>query len=96
MLQEVVEDTGGTGGDGTTTTGGDGTTTTTGGDGTTTTTGGHVYGTHTSIGLMNTNSVTHKEKKCNRFTNWWKRLFDRSIKKCPKEKNEDEERRLRA
>ncbi|KAG3067106.1 hypothetical protein PI125_g23717 [Phytophthora idaei] len=56
-----------------------------GGGGYTATGGGHVYGTHTSTGLMNTNGVTHyKEKKCNRFTNWWKRLFNKNIPKCPK------------
>ncbi|KAG3198351.1 hypothetical protein PC129_g24378 [Phytophthora cactorum] len=67
-----------------------------GGGGYTATGGGHVYGTHTSTGLMNTNGVTHyKEKKCNRFTNWWKRLFNKQIPKCPKKK-EEYTRRLRA
>ncbi|KAG7388992.1 hypothetical protein PHYPSEUDO_011455 [Phytophthora pseudosyringae] len=61
-----------------------------------TTTRGRIYGTHTSIGLMNTNSVSHrKTNKCNRFTNWFKRLFNKKIKKCPKE-DEEGTRRLRA
>ncbi|ETK92901.1 hypothetical protein F441_03913 [Phytophthora nicotianae CJ01A1] len=50
-----------------------------------------VYGTHTSIGLMNSNGVTH-DGECNRFTNWWKRLFNKSIKKC----DEEDTRRLRS
>jgi hypothetical protein len=64
--------------------------------------GGTVYGTHTSIGLMypNGHSASKTKKKCNRFTNWFKRLFDKSIKKCPKKGEEDTEtettRRLRA
>ncbi|KAF1776559.1 hypothetical protein GQ600_9792 [Phytophthora cactorum] len=52
-------------------------------------------GGNPSLGLMNTNGVTrYKEKKCNRFTNWFKRLFNKKIKKCPKKKEEDS-RRLR-
>ncbi|KAF4046950.1 hypothetical protein GN244_ATG00598 [Phytophthora infestans] len=52
-------------------------------------------GGNPSIGLWNTNGVTrHKEKKCNRFTNWFKRLFNKSIPKCPKKK-EKEMRHLR-
>ncbi|POM58483.1 Hypothetical protein PHPALM_36857 [Phytophthora palmivora] len=57
---------------------------------------GPIYGTHTSIGLMNTNHITHddddkkkKKKKCNRFFNWWKRLFNPKTKRCPKEEDED-------
>ncbi|ETN14435.1 hypothetical protein PPTG_22122 [Phytophthora nicotianae INRA-310] len=66
-----------------------------GGDSTTTTGGGGISRPNTSIGLMNTNGVTsHKEKKCNRFFNWWRRLFDKSIPKCPKKTKEDK-RRLR-
>ncbi|OWZ15716.1 hypothetical protein PHMEG_00010586 [Phytophthora megakarya] len=40
------------------------------------------------IGLMNTNHITTREKKCNRFTNWFRRLFDKSIPKCPKKRKE--------
>ncbi|OWZ15718.1 hypothetical protein PHMEG_00010588 [Phytophthora megakarya] len=58
---------------------------------------GPVYTTHTSIGLMNTNRITSREKKCNRFTNWLRRLFDKSIPKCPKKKKSKKKdtRRLR-
>ncbi|KAG7388989.1 hypothetical protein PHYPSEUDO_011452 [Phytophthora pseudosyringae] len=81
------------------TTGGGGgdTTTTTGGGGDTTYGGGNVYGTHTSVGLMNTNSVSGRTtKKCNRFTNWFKRLFNKNVEKCPKKDEEEVTRRLRA
>ncbi|KAF1789916.1 hypothetical protein JG687_00018879 [Phytophthora cactorum] len=27
----------------------------------------------------------HKKTKCNRFTNWWKRLFNKNAKKCNKD-----------
>ncbi|KAG7388993.1 hypothetical protein PHYPSEUDO_011456 [Phytophthora pseudosyringae] len=92
----VTTATGGGGGDGTT--GGGHATTTTGGGGDTTYGGGRVYGTHTSIGLMNTNSVSDRKtkKKCNRFTNWFKRLFNKNVKKCPKKDEEEVTRRLRA
>ncbi|KAG6612033.1 uncharacterized protein IUM83_17447 [Phytophthora cinnamomi] len=57
-----------------------------------------VYGPYTSIGLMYPNELSHRKtkKKCNRFTNWWKRLFDKSVKKCPKKGEEEGTRRLRA
>ncbi|EGZ07923.1 hypothetical protein PHYSODRAFT_355973 [Phytophthora sojae] len=74
-----------------------------GGGGRPTSTGGQIHGTHTSIGLMYPNELSRRKykKKCNRFTNWWKRLFDKSVKKCPKKGEGDEEeetltRRLRA
>ncbi|KAG3067103.1 hypothetical protein PI124_g20579 [Phytophthora idaei] len=52
-------------------------------------------GGNPSLGLMNTNGVTrYKEKKCNRFTNWFKQLFNKKVKKCPK-KEEEDSRRLR-
>ncbi|KAL3659194.1 hypothetical protein V7S43_015772 [Phytophthora oleae] len=56
---------------------------------------GYTYGTHTNIGFMNTNRISERHKKCNRFVNWFKRLFNKNIKKCPKKKDEDK-RRLRA
>ncbi|EEY67419.1 uncharacterized protein PITG_22742 [Phytophthora infestans T30-4] len=66
--------------------GGDTTATTGGGD--TASEGGDVYGTNDVV-------TRHKKKNCNRFTNWLKRLFDKSIPKCPK-KNQEDARRLRA
>ncbi|KAE8980451.1 hypothetical protein PR003_g24324 [Phytophthora rubi] len=58
-----------------------------------TTTRGQIHGTHTSIGLMYPNHLSHRKtkKKCNRFKNWWQRLFDKSVKKCPKKGEEEEE-----
>ncbi|KAF1787875.1 hypothetical protein GQ600_7684 [Phytophthora cactorum] len=43
--------------------------------------GGYLSGRH--VLLMNTNGVTSFEE-CNRFTNWWKRLFNKEVKQCPK------------
>ncbi|KAG1696896.1 hypothetical protein DVH05_017804 [Phytophthora capsici] len=70
-------------------------TTTTGGGGTTTTGGGHVYpggyvyGAHR--GAHSGSGTYKKKKKCNRFTNWFKRLFNKDIKKCPKKGEEEYE-----
>ncbi|ETP40888.1 hypothetical protein F442_11841 [Phytophthora nicotianae P10297] len=87
--EEVMQNTTGDGGGYATTTG-DG-----GGD--TPIGGGRVHpaGANSNTGSMNTNGVAdQKEEKCDRFVNWFKRLFDKSIKKCPKEVEEDM-RRLR-
>ncbi|KAL3659227.1 hypothetical protein V7S43_015805 [Phytophthora oleae] len=85
------------GGDGVS--GGHATTTTGGGDTTTTGggyvyRGGYVYGTHN--GAHSDSGSRKKKKKCNRFTNWFKRLFNKNIKKCPKKGEEEDTRRLRA
>ncbi|KAE8984704.1 hypothetical protein PF005_g20942 [Phytophthora fragariae] len=65
-----------------------------------TTTRGQIHGTHTSIGLMYPNHLSHRKTKCDEVKNWWQSLFDKSVKKCPKKDGEDEEegnaKRLRA
>ncbi|KUG02019.1 hypothetical protein AM587_10004280 [Phytophthora nicotianae] len=69
--------------------------------GDTATGGGHMYmygaytsGARTNNGSMNSDKV---EKKCNKFVNWWKRLFNKNVEKCQETDDEDEDiRRLRA
>ncbi|ETP12799.1 hypothetical protein F441_11881, partial [Phytophthora nicotianae CJ01A1] len=89
---------GGEGGHGVSGGDGGGYATTTGDGGGDTPIGGgrvHPAGANSNTGSMNTNGVAdQKEEKCDRFVNWFKRLFDKSIKKCPKEVEEDM-RRLR-
>eukprot|EP00644_Phytophthora_capsici_P019043 jgi/Phyca11/21924/fgenesh1_pg.PHYCAscaffold_222_\ len=45
-----------------------------------------VMGAHSGSGTYK------KKKKCNRFTNWFKRLFNKDIKKCPKKGEEEDDR----
>jgi hypothetical protein len=55
------------------------------------------HGPYTSTGLMYPNEHDDRKfkKKCNRFVNWLKRLFNKKIKKCPKKGEEEEEKTLR-
>ncbi|ETM32364.1 hypothetical protein L914_20212 [Phytophthora nicotianae] len=53
--------------------------------------GYYLYGAgNPNMGLWNTNGVT-RNKECNEFTNWWKRLFNKNIKEC----SEEDSRQLR-